>query len=148
MSYLLEAQSQNKSPSYGHYLILARPFLPYYAQPWILNFKRDSLCLQHAKLKATVLCMFWQSCHRQSTELTEGCLHREMKTLKGDKIIIFKCWRASMWKRDLTKFVSLWPSEPWDTQGTERSYLLCRVLGIWSEWKRGGRRGLLEGKPM
>lgn len=20
--------------------------------------------------------------------------------------------------------------EPWDTQGTERSYLLCRVLGI------------------
>ena len=113
---------------------------------WIL--KGTVYVYQHAKLKATVLCMFWQSCHRKSTELTEGCLHREMKTLKGDKIIIFKCWRASMWKRCLTKFVSLWPSEPWDTQGTERFYLLCRVLGIWSEWKRGGRRDLLEGKPM
>lgn len=113
---------------------------------WIL---KGTVCVyQHAKLKATVLCMFWQSCHRESTELTEGCLHREMKTLKGDKIIIFKCWRAAMWKRCLTKFVSLRPSEPWDTQGTERCYLLCRVLGIWSEWKRGGRRGLLEGKPM
>ena len=113
---------------------------------WIL--KGTVYVYQHTKLKATVLCMVWQSCHRKSTELIEGCLHREMKTLKGDKIIIFKCWRASLWKRDLTKFVSLWLSEPWDTQGTKRSYLLCRVLGIWSEWKRGGRRGLLEGKPM
>lgn len=49
---------------------------------------------------------------------------------------------------DLTKFVSLWPSEPWDTKDWEDAYLLCvELLGIWSEWKEVVE-GLLEGKPM